>query len=344
MSGDTKLSGPDLKAGVAEAALGDGAVLLGHADGEAVLLARRGAQIFAIGATCTHYGGPLAEGLVVGDTVRCPWHHACFSLATGEALRAPAFTALPCWRVERSAGRLYVREKLGPTEIAPRAASRPAAPAAPPIVMLGGGAAGFAAAELLTREGFAGRVTILSADDAAPYDRPNLSKDYLAGTAPEEWIPLRPPEFYAESGIELLLGAEAVAIDTAARHVRLADGRVFAFDRLLIATGAEPIRLNIPGAALPHVRTLRSLADSRALIERAKTARRAVVIGASFIGLEVAAALRHRQLAVDVVAPEQRPMSGRWGPSSAISCGRCMRSTASVSILAGRRRRSTPRR
>ncbi len=308
MSGDTKPSGPDLKAGVKLSDLADGAMLLGHAEGEPVLLARRGNEIFAIGATCTHYGGPLAEGVLAGDTVRCPWHHACFSLRSGEALAAPAFNPVSCWRVERQGDRAYVRDRLNPPP-------KPRLPSSERMVILGGGAAGFAAAEMLRREGFGGSVTMISADDSAPYDRPNLSKDYLAGTAPEEWIPLRPPEFYAEADIELALGTTATAIEVAARQVKLADGRAVPFDKLLIATGAEPIRLSVPGAELPHVRTLRSLTDSRAIIERAKTARRAVVIGASFIGLETAAALRQRDLDVHVVAPEQRPMERVLGPA-----------------------------
>jgi len=314
MGGDNKPSGPDLKAGIPESDLADGAIVLGQADGEAVLLTRRGGEIFAIGATCTHYSGPLAEGVIDGDVVRCPWHHACFSLRTGEALHAPAFAPVSCWRVERSGGRVYVREKLEPSEKMQPATARPAATSPQQIVLLGGGAAGFAAAEMLRREGFGGKVVMLSADESAPYDRPNLSKDYLSGNAPEEWIPLRGPEFYQENGIELVLGATATAIDTKGRRVALADGRSYAFDRLLIATGAEPVKLPIPGAELPHVRTLRSLADSRALVERAKASRHAVVIGASFIGLEVAAALRHRGLDVHVVAPEQRPMEKVLGP------------------------------
>ncbi len=155
---------------------------------------------------------------------------------------------------------------------------------------------------------------MLSDDADAPCDRPNLSKDYLAGEAPEEWIPLRPPEFYADSGIEIRLATPVRRIDTRERRVVLADGGEVAFDRLLIATGAEPVRPPIPGAEAEAVRTLRSLADCRDIIARAGTARRAVVIGASFIGLEVAAALRQRGLAVDVVAPERRPLEKVLGP------------------------------
>jgi len=311
MGGDTKPTGPDLTSGIPLSDLGEGKMLLGQVEGEAVLLARAGGEIFAIGATCTHYGGPLAEGLLVGDTVRCPWHHACFSLRTGEAVRAPAFAPVSCWQVEQSGGRAYVRRKFEPREAAPRPA--PSA-AAERVAILGGGAAGFAAAEMLRREGFGGSITMLSDDDAPPYDRPNLSKDYLAGSAPEDWIPLRPPEYYRENGIDLALRTAAVEIDTRGRQVKTADGRVFAFDKLLIATGAEPIRLNIPGAELPHVRMLRSLSDSREIIERAAKARRVAIIGASFIGLECAAALRQRGLDVHVVAPEARPMERVLGP------------------------------
>src|SRR3546814_4040111 len=135
---------------------------------------------------------------------------------------------------------------------------------------------------------------MVSPDSSGPYDRPNLSKDYLAGNAPEEWIPLRGPEFYQDHGIYLRLGERAAAIDTAQREVQLEDGSRCSYDALLIATGAEPVRLDLPGSDLPHVRYLRTLADSRAIIRKAETAQRAVVIGASFIGLEVAASLRAR--------------------------------------------------
>jgi apoptosis-inducing factor 3 len=308
MSGETQLSGPDLAQGVPLAELADGGRLLGHSGGEPVLVVRRGGEIFAVGATCTHYGGPLAEGLVVEDAVRCPWHHACFSLRTGEPVRAPALNPVACFKVEREGDRFAVREKLAPAP-PPRDAAGPAS-----VVIVGAGAAGNAAAEMLRREGYGGPVTLVGPEPEVPYDRPNLSKDYLAGTAPEDWIPLHPREFYEERRIDLLLDVSVTALDPAAKRISLSDGRSLDYGALLLATGAEPVRLSLPGSDLPHVHTLRSLADSRAIIEKAKGAQRAVVVGASFIGLEVAASLRARQIAVTVVAPDERPLARVMGP------------------------------
>ena len=309
---EAKPQGPDLAAGIELAQLADGGKLAGRVGGKQVLLVRRGAEVFAVGAQCTHYGGPLVDGLVVGDTVRCPWHHACFDLRSGEAVRAPAFSPLACWLVEQRGGKVFVRDKAAKASPQRKATVLGGAPAR--IVIVGGGAAGFAAAERLRREGYEGSIIILSADAAPPVDRPNLSKDFLAGTAPEEWVPLRPEDFYVKQAIDLRLNAEATRIDVGSREVALADGSKVPYDRLLLATGAEPVRLSIPGADQPHVRTLRSLGDCRAIIERAAGARRVVVLGASFIGLEVAAALRGRNVEVHVVAPDKRPMEKVLGP------------------------------
>ncbi|HEX6138019.1 MAG TPA: FAD-dependent oxidoreductase [Casimicrobiaceae bacterium] len=298
-------TGPDLTQGVAIDTLADGAMLAGHLGDDAVLLARRGDEFFAIGATCTHYGGPLADGLIVGDTVRCPWHHACFSLRTGEAMQAPALARVACWATEQRDGNVYVREKV---ERPPHVRVAPATGSPQRIVIVGGGAAGFAAAEMLRRQGYERGIVMLSDDSASPVDRPNLSKDYLAGTAPEEWVPLRDDGFYADQRIDLRLNTAVTAIDPGAREVTIGDGSRIPYDRLLLATGAEPVRLPLPGIDLPHVHTLRTLADCRAIIAGAATARSAVVMGASFIGLEVAASLRARGIEVRVVAPEKRPM------------------------------------
>jgi apoptosis-inducing factor 3 len=305
--------GPDLALGIPASELPDGGKLVGHVGNEPVLLVRRGAHVFAIGAQCTHYNGPLAEGLIVGDTVRCPWHHACFDLRTGEALRAPAFSPVDTWSVEQRDGKIVVREKRAQPERKPRAKrDEPNEPKK--IVIVGGGAAGFAAAEMLRRQKYEGGIVMLSSDDAPPVDRPNLSKDYLAGSAPEEWLPLRDQSFYSDNSIDLRLNATVAAIDVRGHEVALAGGETIPFDRLLLATGAEPVRLSIPGAKPSDVLVLRSLADCRAIIDRVKTARRAVVLGASFIGLEVAASLRAREIEVHVVAPEERPMEKILGP------------------------------
>ena len=308
MADDQAPSGPDLTCGVALADFTDGK-LAGHVGDQDVLLVRSGADVFAIEAHCSHYHAALVDGLVVGDSIRCPWHHACFDLRSGEAVRAPAFNALACWRVEQKDGWVFVHEQREPTK--PRATTSAGAPEK--IVIVGGGAAGFAAAEMLRRQAFRGSITMLSNDTAAPVDRPNLSKDYLAGSAPEDWMPLRPDSFYDEANIDLRLETDVTGIDTKARQVVTANGNA-PYDRLLLATGAEPVRLPIPGADQPHVHTLRTLADSRAIIAAATGARRTVVIGASFIGLEVAAALRARDIDVHVVAPEKRPMERILGP------------------------------
>jgi NADPH-dependent 2,4-dienoyl-CoA reductase/sulfur reductase-like enzyme len=227
-------------------------------------------------------------------------------------LRAPALSPIASWSVEQRDGNIFVREKRARPEPKPRAKASGKAPEK--IVIVGGGAAGFAAGHTLRREQYRGSIVMLSNDPAAPVDRPNLSKDYLAGKAPENWLPLRPDNFYSKNGIDLRLDANVTGIDTRSREVRLADGSKVPYDRLLLATGAEPVRLSIPGADLAHVFTLRSVGDCNAIIERAKTARRAVVMGASFIGLEVAASLRTRGIEVHVVAPDKRPMERIFGP------------------------------
>ncbi len=300
MGGSTnELSGPDLEQGVAFAALEDGKPVLGHAHGEAVVLVRVGADVHAIGATCSHYGGPLAEGRVEGDVVVCPWHHACFDLRTGEAVGAPALRDLPCFEVARRGELVQVRaRKETPRRTAPNAPSS--------VVLVGAGAAAAACIEMLRKEGYSGPITMLG--DEEPVDRPNLSKDYLAGTAPEEWMPLGGRERWVELGVDYRPNDPAVAIDTKSRTVTTKGGDVLPYGALLYAPGAEPVRLAIPGGDLPHVSTLRTLTDARAIIERAKTAKRAVVVGASFIGLEAAASLVARGLEVHVVAPDHVPL------------------------------------
>ena len=301
MAAASKVEGPDFAAGVAATTIADGATIAGHVGDEAVLLSRRGGAFFAVSGSCTHYGAPLGHGLVEGEHVHCPWHHACFSLRTGEALAAPAFDPLKRWRVEERNGQVVVREP----ETAPLA--KPQAPKNAPrrIVIVGGGAAAFAAAEMLRRRGFDGSLTLLSSDEAPPCDRPNLSKDYLAGEAPPEWIPLKGSDFYTDNKIDLRLRTTVKEIKPRERRV-LTAGDPVSYDALLLATGASPIRLD--GFDQPKAHVLRTLADADALIAAAANAKRVVIIGAGFIGLETAAALRTRGLEVDVVTPDTAPL------------------------------------
>lgn len=301
------VTGADLAAGLSAELLSDGVPLLGHVGGEAVILVRRGAEIFGIGATCRHYGGPLADGLVVDDTVRCPWHHACFSLRTGEALRAPALDPVACYEVVEQAGRVVVIGKRAKPGRGPQRASRGTA-APPSVAIVGAGAAGNSAAEELRRLGFEGTITLVDRGQAMPYDRPNLSKDYLAGTASEASLPLHSRVHYDERGVELALGRHITALDPARKRLTFDDGTTRDFGAIVLATGADPVRLKMPGENGPPIHYLRTLDDARAIIKAAERARRVVVLGASFIGLEVAASLRARNMEVHVVDPGQRPL------------------------------------
>ena len=306
MAHDQKLSGPDLAAGIELRQLPEDLPVLGHANGAPVILVRKGPAIHALGATCSHYSGPLADGIVVGETVRCPWHHACFDLRTGEALGGPALDAIPCYEVIRRGDHVSVGAKQ---PLAPL----PAPPESPAtIAIVGAGAAGAAAAEKLRRLGYAGAITLIGDEASGPVDRPNLSKDFLAGNAPMEWVTLRDAAFYEKLNIELI--KETVAgFDTRGKSITLKGGRKIAYDRLLLATGSEPVRLPIDGASLPHVKTLRTLADAQSIIDAAAAGGRAVVAGSSFIGLEVAASLRARKVEVDVVSRDRVPLERTMG-------------------------------
>jgi NADPH-dependent 2,4-dienoyl-CoA reductase/sulfur reductase-like enzyme/nitrite reductase/ring-hydroxylating ferredoxin subunit len=302
MAHATELAGPDFATGIAMSDLSENTPVLGHAYGKAVVLVRKGSNVHAVGATCSHYGGPLGEGLVVGETLRCPWHHACFDLRTGEAVGAPALSSIACYEVQRRGDRVIV----GQRKTLPGAPPPPSSPGS--VVIIGAGAAGAAATERLRDLGYRGPITLIGDELSSPVDRPNLSKDYLAGSAPEEWVFLRTPEFYEQINVALRPGDAAVELNAERKTVTLESGEVLPYEALLLATGAEPVRLPIEGATLPHVFTLRTLADSRSIIAAAKAARRAVVIGSSFIGLETAASLRTRGLEVDIVSRDSVPL------------------------------------
>ncbi len=302
--------GPDLTQGIDAASVPLDGVFAGHVGDDPVILARVDGAIVAVGGACTHYSGPLKDGLRVGHTINCPLHHACFDLRTGVALKAPALSPLERWKVETADGRVVVREKLAAAVPSARDTSRD--PKA--IVIVGGGAAGFAAAQRLRDLEYAGELTVISADADASYDRPNLSKDYLAGEADPAWMPLKDDAFYRDNKIKLRTETRVVGLDAAARRLALEGGESLAYDLLLLATGAEPNRPATPGFDRETVHVLRSLADCDRLIAAVAKAKSVAVVGSSFIGLEAAAALRTRGVAVAVIAPEALPFESKLGP------------------------------
>ncbi|QRE75304.1 apoptosis inducing factor family protein [Methylobacterium aquaticum] len=294
---------PDFARGIPSGDLPEGAMVEGTLGEDKVLLLRRDGVVTAIGARCTHLGAPLAKGIVAEGEIRCPWHHARFSLETGEAVGAPAFDPLPCYRADERDGRITV---TGRREAAAKSPGK-GVKAPGKVVIVGGGAGGHACAEWLARAGHGAAVTLVSDDPDPPYDRTFCSKQYLSGKAPRGKTRLAAEGFYGGDGPRYL-SDRVVSIDLGAEEIVTAGGERLAYDALVLATGAAPLRPDVPGFERPNVHTLRSLADADALIAAAGTARSVAVVGASFIGLEVAAAMIAREKAVTVVAPETIPL------------------------------------
>ena len=306
MGGTIELTGPDFAAGIPD--LEDGAMLQGHYQHQAVIAVRRGADYFVVAAACAHWGENLAAGAVIGETLRCPHHHASFSLRTGEAVAPPALGPIQSFRVEkRGAGRFVA----GKSE---QATLRNITGGPSSVAIVGGGAAGSACALALRAEGYTGPITLISADADLPCDRPNVSKDYLAGNAPEEWLFLRDGDGWKAAGVELRLGVTVESIDRKAKTLKLSGGGSLGYGALLLATGADAIRLPIPGAELPHVQVLRTVGDGRKILAGVSGAKSAVVVGSSFIGMEAAASLKARGLDVHVVSPDVVPFVKSLGP------------------------------
>ena len=279
-----------------------------------VLLARVNGNVHAVGATCPHYGAPLAEGALCGERIICPWHHASFDVKSGDLLEPPALDALPRYEVRIEGERVIVALPDEPVDRrAPLMARHDARQDERTFVILGGGAAGYMAAQTLREDGFQGRVLMITREDRLPYDRPNLSKDYLQGHAEPEWMPLRPDEFFTDYDIEVMRGKDASRIDAATRAIGFSDGSSLTYDALLVATGGAPRKLPFQPDDLANVFLLRSFADADAIIEAAAQGARAVVIGASFIGMEAASSLTERKCSVTIVAPDTVPFQKTLG-------------------------------
>ncbi len=279
-----------------------------------VLLVRLQGKFYAIGGECTHYGGPLAEGALSGRRVICPWHQAVFDVMNGDLKEPPALDAEPCYAVRLEGDDVIVTvPEPAASRRTPAMARRDPADTRT-LVILGAGAAGNAAAETLRQDGFTGRVVMITREMRLPYDRPNLSKGYLSGDAGPEALPWRTPEFYRDHDIEVRLGQRVARVEAPLKTLTFADGAVLAYDALLLATGGVPRHLEMPGAQWPNVFTLRSADDADAIIAAALPASRVVVVGAGFIGMEAAAALTKRGLAVTVVGRGSIPLERQLGP------------------------------
>ena len=302
----------------------DGEMKQVSVEGKEILLARVNGKFYAVGATCTHYGAPLVDGVLNGERLVCPWHHACFNITSGDLREPPAFDALPRYDVKIENEHVVVRIPVDASDrrtpsMAKRAMTKRAMTKRDGkderlFVIAGGGAAGYTAAQTLREDGFTGRVVLITREDQLPYDRPNLSKEYLQGSAEPSWLPLRSEDFFAEHDIELIRSAEIKRIDAAKKTIELADGETLVCNALLVATGGQPRHLPFQSAAQQNVFLLRSYADADALIAAAETGKRVVVIGASFIGMEVASSLRSRGCDVTVVAPDEVPFKKILGP------------------------------
>jgi len=294
----------------------DGEMKQVDADGVAVLLAKVDGAFHAVGATCTHYGAPLADGVLNGTRIVCPWHHACFDVTTGDRTEPPAMDALPRYATRVEDGKVFVSvpeeasDRREPEMVAPDVSKDSRT-----FLVLGAGAAAYSAAQTLREEGYEGRILLVTHEDRYPYDRPNVSKDYLNGHAQPEWIPLRPDEFYEEHGIEVMLEREIVSVDVEAKTVELDGDELLSYDALLVATGGAPRRLPVPGSDLANLFTLRSVDDADAIIAALDGAESVIVVGASFIGMEAAASLVARGVAVTVVGAESIPFERTLAPA-----------------------------
>jgi apoptosis-inducing factor 3 len=281
-----------------------------------ILLARTGDKYFALSAHCTHYGAPLVDGVLNGDRIVCPWHHACFNARTGDCEEPPALDSLAKFDVTVESDKVILHLPVNaPDRTTPEMAKRDPSDERV-FVILGGGAAGYAAAQTLREDGFNGRVVMITRENRPPYDRPNLSKDYLQGHAEPEWMPLRPDDFFAGHDIELMLQKTVTRVSVATKRLTFEDGETLGYDSILIATGGTPRTLPFASDTMhENVFTLRSFSDTDAIIAAAGSGAKVAVIGASFIGMEAACSLKVRGCDVTLVSPDQVPFQKTLGPA-----------------------------
>jgi apoptosis-inducing factor 3 len=300
------MADPGWKKVAADADLKEGEPVVVESGADKILLVRVDGRIHALNHKCPHYEEKLEKGVLFGTEIVCKSHFARIDVVTGRVLSPPAYNDSAVYPVKVENGEVW----LGASEN-PKFPKPPANLGSDTRVfaIVGAGAAGNAAAEFLRRRGFAGRIVMITPEAERPYDRPNLSKDYLTGKIGDDWLPLHGSKFYPTQGIELLTGRTVTAVDTAGKRLTLDNGETVAFDKALLATGGWPRKLPVPGGDGEGCHVLRTTGDARAILAAAGQSTAAVVIGAGFIGLEVAGSLREKGLSVTVVAPETVPLA-----------------------------------
>ena len=317
---------PDFVRVAATSDLADGEMRQVSAGGTAVLLARVDGQFHACTAFCTHYGAPLETGVLSGRMVLCPWHHAAFDVTTGDLEEPPALDALRSFEVKVDGDDVLVRAPSDADAHGKGVSYRMSDGRVREMsgldkgedgrlfLILGAGAAAQTAAEELRASGYKGRLVMVTREHRPPYDRTKLSKDYLSGDAGDAALLLREGAFYERHGIEVWTERTVTALDAKERTVTFDNRDPVTYDVCLVATGGEPRRLNIEGRDLPGVHVLRSWREAKTIVDKAKGATSAVVIGASFIGMEAAANLNARGLKVTVIGREAVPFEAVLGP------------------------------
>uniref|UniRef100_UPI0037E7B826 apoptosis inducing factor mitochondria associated 4 n=1 Tax=Semicossyphus pulcher TaxID=241346 RepID=UPI0037E7B826 len=277
-----------------------------------VLLVRTQGQYSAVGSKCSHYNAPLVKGALVGDRVRCPFHGACFNVRTGDIEEYPGLDCLPSYKVKVEDGKVYVSINKNSLKLTRRvkAMCSMVPDIKHTIVLIGGGPASLVCAETLRQHCYQGRIIIITKDNLPPFDKPKLSK---AMNVDSDSILLRSSDFYQQHGIEVWTQKEVVSVNTANTVVKLSDGTLQHYDQLLISTGCRARPLSCPGSDLNGVKLLQSYEDAKE-IHSSGLGQRAVVIGASFIGMEVASFLSDKAASVALVGTSRYPYERSLGP------------------------------
>ncbi|XP_054610422.1 apoptosis-inducing factor 3 [Dunckerocampus dactyliophorus] len=295
-----------------ESDLQDGQMLEVEVGHHSVLLTRSEGQYSATGNQCTHYGAPLSKGVISGHRVRCPWHGACFNVHTGDVEEFPGMDCLPCHKVMIHNNKVYVSVNKKTLEQQRRMKKMGAAVSGVThtMLLLGGGVASLICAETLRQENFGGRIIMVTKDELLPYDKTRLSK---VMNVDSESILLRRMDFYHKYDIEVQLQKEALSVDTNEKTVTFDDGSVQHYDQLLIATGCRAKGLDVPGMKLDNIKKLESPEDARQ-IHTSCLGCDVVLVGTSFVGMEVASYLIDKASSITVIGTSELPYQNTLGP------------------------------